>query len=568
MKIFKSLLILTSLLLISCSHKTAIKKRPGYEATGKDIMIATQGKFSTSAGMKMIELGGNAFDAALAVSFVISVERPQSTGIGGGGFMLYHQKGMKTPMALDFRESAPLKGHSKMFLKKNGDEIKNISKDGILAGGVPGLVAGLMVIHKKFGTLPLETILEPSITLAEKGFKVYPHLAKALKAKSKLLESFPASKKIFFGKDGKALKEGDLLIQKDLGKTLRAIAKKGKAGFYKGFVAKAIVKEQRKRGGLITHRDLRGYKVKTRNPVYGKYKGYEVYSMSPPSSGGTHVIEIMNIIENDNLKNHGHLSAQSIHLTSAAMQQAFADRAAYLGDADFVKVPVKGLISKAYAMNIRKGIKLSKAKRRPETSKGNPFPYESDETTHFTVMDGKGNVITSTQTINGWFGSGLVIPGTGIVLNNEMDDFATKPGAKNLYGAIGGENNLVAPRKRPLSSMSPTIIFKDNSPLLALGTPSGTRILTCVAGTVLNYLEYGLPLYESVAALRFHHQWAPDEIRVEEPGFNSDVEKELKSFGYNIRKQNLGCRVQAISYKNGILRGVSDPRGEGSAKGF
>lgn len=558
--------LILSLLLLSCSH-SSIKKRAGYEATGKDIMIATQGKYSTAAGMKMIRLGGNAFDAALAISYVISVERPQSTGIGGGGFMLYHQKGMKTPMALDFREAAPIKGRSDMFLK-NGKEVKNLSKDGILAGGVPGLVAGLSVIHKKFGSLPLSTILGPSITLAENGFKIYPHLAKALKYKAKLLASFPASKKIFFGKDGEILKEGDLLIQADLGKTLRAIAKRGRNGFYKGFVAKAIVKEQRKRGGLITHRDLRTYKVKNRQPVTGDYKGFKVYSMSPPSSGGTHIVEIMNIVENDNLKEYGHLSPKAIHLTSAAMQQSFADRAAYLGDSDFVKVPVKGLTSKAYAMNIRKGISLDRAKHRKATNKGNPFPYESDETTHFTVMDGEGNVISSTQTINGWFGSGLVIPGTGIVLNNEMDDFATKVGASNLFGAIGGKNNLVEPRKRPLSSMSPTIIFKDKSPVLALGTPSGTRILTCVAGTILNYLEYKLPLYESVASLRFHHQWAPDEIRVEEPGFSSATTSRLKSMGYKINVKNLGCRVQAIALENGIMRGVSDPRGEGSALGY
>ena len=290
--------------------------------------------------------------------------------------------------------------------------------------------------------------------------------------------------------------------------------------------------------------------------------------MPPPSSGGVHIIQILNILEPFLLTKEGPLNSKNIHRTASAMQLAFADRAKYLGDIDFVKVPIEGLVSKKYARELRDKIKPNKAKRKNHVSFGNPFPYESDETTHFTIMDGKGNVISSTQTINGWFGSGIVTEKSGIVLNNEMDDFSTKIGAKNLFGAVGGEKNLVEPGKRPLSSMSPTIIFKNNKPIFSLGTPSGTRILTCVAQVILNFLEYKQPLFEAVSSLRYHHQWYPDEIRVEEPGFSKKIKSDLEKMGYKINLKNLGCRIQAISLKGNLLHGVSDPRGEGHAIGL
>jgi gamma-glutamyltranspeptidase/glutathione hydrolase len=534
--------------------------------TGKKYMITTQGRHSSRAGEKMMELGGNAIDAFAAISFAISVERPQSTGIGGGGFLLYWKPGMDEPIALDFREKAPLKGHKNMFLDKSGKEVPRKSLDGIFAGGTPGLVAGVIEAHARYGKLPLHTVIQPAIDLAEKGFEVYPGLAKALAYKKSALAQFPASKKIFF-KDGDVLKEGDKLVQKDLAKTLRTIQNRGKNGFYKGWVAKAIVREEKKRGGLITQDDLDKYNVIQRRAVGGSYKDYNVFSMSPPSSGGIHVIQILNTVEPLNLGHYGIQDWRTIHYTASAMQQAFADRAKYLGDMDFVKVPIRELTSKAYAKKIREKIPSDRALKKEEVLPGKFEGYESPETTHFTIMDSEGHVVSTTQTINGYFGSSLVIPGTGILLNNEMDDFATKVGAKNLFGAVGGENNLVEAEKRPLSSMSPTIVLKNKRPVMAVGSPSGTRILTCVAQTLLNYLEHKEPLLNSVSSVRYHQQWYPDELRIGTFGLQRETELKLKEMGHKLTHKNLGCRVQAIAFEKGTLIGVSDPRGQGMASG-
>lgn len=546
-------------------------KRSEYEAFGKKYMISTQGQATTQAAKYVFDQGGNIFDAAAAASFAISVERPHSTGIGGGGFMVMHHAESKNIEAVDFREMAPRKAFSKMYLDKKGKQVKDRSLTGALAVGTPGLVAGVIEVHKKYGKLPLNVVLKPAIDLAEKGMKVYPALTVAMKEESKRLCKFPAAKKIFLKKGCRPYKAGEILYQKDLAKTLKLIAKNGHDGFYKGFVADQIVKYQKETGGLIRHLDLKNYKVKQRKPVEGNYKGYKIVSMPPPSSGGTHVIEILNILEGYDLKSMGAQSAQAIHLTSSAMQIAFADRAAYMGDSDFATVPVDKLVSKKYAKALRSKITMNKAL----TSKDFPIPfhklpYESDDTTHFTIMDGEGNIVTSTQTINGWFGSAMVTPGTGIVMNNEMDDFASHVGGVNLFGAVGGKNNLVEPRKRPLSSMSPTIVFdKEGKPFLALGTPSGTRILTCVMQTVLNVIEHDMPLWEAVAATRYHHQWHPEEIRVGPPYFTKETEDQLRAMGHKINHKGLGCKIQAImKYNDGKLHGVSDPREEGRSFGL
>lgn len=539
--------------------------RAGHEASGQKWAIATQGEGASSAGAKMFALGGNAVDAAVAISFAISVERPQSTGIGGGGFLLLHVPGMEEPIAFDFREKAPARANKNMYLDSKGNVIENKSLDGIFAVGVPGLVAGVLEIHKRYGLLELSEVLAPAIALAEKGFKIYPELEEAIIDRAPVLSQYKDSKKIFLNTDGSPRKAGEILIQADLAKTLKEIAKRGHDGFYRGWVAEAIINEHRRNKGLMTKQDLIGYDVKVRKPVHGTYDGNDVYSMSPPSSGGTHVIQILNTVERDNLRRYGVQDARSVHLIASAMQQAFADRATHLGDADFVKVPVSELTSKEYAQKIRVKIPEERALKRSEVKASNFEFSEHDETTHFTVMDEQGIVVASTQTINGWFGSGVVAQGTGIVLNNEMDDFATKAGAANLFGAIGGEKNLVAPGKRPLSSMSPTIVLRYGKPILALGTPSGTRILTCVAQTLLNRLEFRLPLWESVAALRYHQQWAPDQLRFEEVAIPSKLEAKLSDMGHELVKQDLGCKIQAIE-KDGLnLRAVSDPRGEGRA---
>ena len=572
-------LLLALILFTSCTSFKDLKKAPlikgkkrsQYEALGEKYMISTQGIGTTKAAEYALNNGGNIFDAAVAASFAISVERPHSTGIGGGGFMVLNHAKTKKYDTYDFREMAPRMTSKKMFLDKNGKQIKEKSLTGPLASGTPGLVAGVLEIHKKYGQLPLKIVMQPAIELARDGFKVYPALHIAMKEEAKKLCKFPESKKIFLTKDCKALPTGSLLKQTDLAKTLEAIAKKGIDGFYRGFVADEIVKNQKKYGGLITHKDLRNYKVKKRQPVVGNYKGKKIVSMPPPSSGGTHVIQILNILEKYDLRQYGAQSAKAIHLTASAMQAAFADRAEYMGDSDFASVPIKQLITKSYAKKIRNKITMSKA----VSSKSFPLPFkelkhESDHTTHFTIMDSKGNVATSTQTINGWFGSAMVAGKSGIVMNNEMDDFASHVGGVNLFGAIGGKNNLVAPRKRPLSSMSPTIVFdEEGKPILALGSPSGTRILTCVMQTILNYLEHEMPLWESVAATRYHHQWSPEEIRIGNPGFDPKVAEELKKMGHKLSRKNLGCKIQAIARdSSGMLHGVSDPRGEGASLGL
>ncbi|MBH47818.1 MAG: gamma-glutamyltransferase [Halobacteriovorax sp.] len=561
-------------LLASCSHfSNEIVQAPlapgqtraGHEAKGQKFAIATQGEGASNAGAKMFALGGNAIDAAVAISFAISVERPQSTGIGGGGFMLVHGPGIEEPIAFDFREKAPLKAHSKMYLDSKGNVNKNKSLDGIFAVGVPGLVAGLVEVHRRYGLLELSDVVAPAIELAEKGFKIYPELERALVDRAPVLSQYKDSKAIFLNKDGSPKKSGELLVQKDLAQTLRLIAAKGSKGFYKGSVAKKLIAEHRRHGGLMSQADLDQYNVKQRKPVYGRYDKYDIYSMSPPSSGGVHVIQILNTIENDNLRRYGAQDARSVHLISSAMQQAFADRATHLGDADFVKVPVKKLISKEYAKQIRTKIPSHRALKKDEVKATDYKFADHDETTHFSVMDSEGLVVSSTQTINGWFGSGVVAQGTGIVLNNEMDDFATKAGASNLFGAIGGEQNLVEPQKRPLSSMSPTIVLRYGKPFLALGTPSGTRILTCVAQTLINRLEFGMPLWESVSALRYHQQWSPDQLRFEEVEIPSNLKTRLTSMGHEIVQKDLGCKIQAIEKEGTWIKAVSDPRGEGRA---
>ncbi|MFT6633012.1 MAG: gamma-glutamyltranspeptidase/glutathione hydrolase [Bacteriovoracaceae bacterium] len=547
------------------------KKRSQYEAKGKKYMISTQGKATTEAAKFVFQKGGNIYDAAVAASFAISVERPHSTGLGGGGFMVIHDEKNKLDEAYDFREMAPRMATSKMFLDKKGKQFKDKSLTGAFASGTPGLVAGILDVHSKYGSLPLEVIMRPAIDLAKNGFEIYPALALAIKAEADRLCKFESSKIIFLNKDCSPRKTGEILYQKDLAKTLEIISSKGRRGFYQGVVARKIIASQKKLDGLMTLNDLKYYKVKNRVPVVGHYKGYKIVSMPPPSSGGTHVIQILNILEGLNLAEYGAQSAKAIHMTSSAMQMAFADRAEYMGDSDFKTVPVKDLISKKYAKNLSKKIKENKALK----SKEFPVPFkelakESDHTTHFTLMDEAGNIVTSTQTINGWFGSAVVAGGTGIVMNNEMDDFASHVGGVNLFGAIGGKNNLVEPRKRPLSSMSPTIVYdRAGKPFMALGTPSGTRILTCVMQTILNVLEHEMPLWEAVSATRYHHQWSPEEIRIGAPGFDPSVEAELKAMGHKIKHKNLGCKIQAIMRnEDGTLHGVSDPREEGMSFGI
>jgi gamma-glutamyltranspeptidase/glutathione hydrolase len=535
-------------------------------AEGTHFAVSTQGIFATQAAKKIFSQKGNIIDAAVATSFAIAVERPHSTGLGGGGFMLYREGKTKKTYAIDFRERAPIKAFEKMYLKSDGTPDSNLSQNGIMSVAVPGMVAGLVEIHARFGKLSLAKVMAPAISLAENGFPVYPNLKKALDNKEDLLQKDPAARKIFLDAKGHAWPMGHILIQKDLAKSLKKIAKNGKSVFYKGEIGNAFIKFFAENKGLLTKSDLLDYHVKWREPVKGLYKDYEILSMPPPSSGGIHVIQFLNQLENDNLVEKGLLSTASINLAAQSLQAAFADRAEYLGDPDFVNVPIKGLTDKEYAAKRR--AEFSEKSARPSSTVGHGFvvpTYESTQTTHFSIIDDQGNAVASTQTINGQMGASMVVPHTGIVLNNEMDDFSAKPGASNLFGAIGSNANSIVPKKTPLSSMSPTIVIKDGLPKLAIGAPGGTRIISCVAQSILNYIEFKVPLYESITMIRYHHQWLPDVLDIDPPGPRPEVLKDLKRMGYNVQVREVPCSVMAVAREGIILKAAADPRDIGTS---
>ena len=578
----KNLLLGASALTLSaCSTGSRYVPVTPYEGQGAEkasvsgvanMAVASQGRFTTEAALEIEKAGGNAIDVAVAMSFVVSVERPFSTGLGGGGFMLLRIPPTKDRSGIveawDFRERAPLRSTATMFLnKRTGEPDSKMSQSGPLAVGVPGLVAGLWQIHQKYGKLPWKHVVKPSIRLAQNGLTVYKEMAEALEDKKEELGANPAAREIFFNpEEGRVWQEGELVVQRDLAETLKQVAADGPKSFYRGWIAKKIVRDLKSQGGILTLADFKNYKVKMRAPVYGTFNGYDIFTMPPPSSGGIHMLQILNTVEDDALKEWGVMDPRSIHLISSAMQKAFVDRAEYMGDPDFVKVPRKVLASKEYARTVRERINMKRA-MKPEEWKPGPvnIPTETDHTVHFSVMSKDGFAIASTQTINGWFGSKLVAKGTGIVLNNEMDDFSAAIGAKNLFGATASSNaNAVAPGKTPLSSMTPTLVFKDSQPVISLGTPSGTRILTCVAQVLLNRLAFEMTPWESVSQVRYHQQWTPDQIRVDSPGFGASLEKKLGKLGHKINNKDLGCRIQFVEHdlKTGSFTAVSDPRGE------
>ncbi len=552
-----------SLLLILIKSTFAIdfpEETKEHVASSKKIMISSQGKESSLAGLKIYQQGGNITDVFVAVSFAISVERPQSTGLGGGGFALLKLKNQKT-LAYDFRESAPSKFHEKIFQDKRGNVIESKSKDGPFAVGVPGLVKGLWEIHQKHGKLPWASLLVPAIEMASQGIEVYPHLHEAMKRRQEVLKKDLETRKIFLKPDGSVYNVGEKLLQLELASTLRRIATKGYRPLYHGRLSFQIAGSVSEKGGVMSIDDLKNYQVKLRNPVSDKIFGHQIISMPPPSSGGIHVIQILKLLEGDKKikfhKKNEHYYEQFIR----AMGFAFQDRAKFLGDPDFVKVDNEKLISKKHLAPFY----LDQKKRT--LSKG-IIPKESTETTHFTIMDGEGNVISSTQTINGYFGAGFVAGNTGIVLNNEMDDFSAKSGNLNMFGAIGGDKNKVEAGKRPLSSMSPTIVLKGDKVVFALGTPNGTRIITCVANTLLNKLAFHMSTKEAVYAPRIHYQLLPDEVFYEEGALESSLIKKLEKKGYKFSNKPTGCKIQAISFEKNILTGVSDPRGAGASIGL
>ena len=523
-------------------------------------MVVSQRMIASEVGAKILKKGGNAVDAAVATGLALAVVLPRAGNLGGGGFMVVYLKEEDKTIAIDYREKAPSAATRDLFLDKNGDYDRKKAQFSLLSAGVPGSVAGFHHALTKYGTLSWQEVLEPAIRLAEEGFVIPHDLANTLASKRyrERLSSDPAAAKVFFKEDKGLYSAGEILIQRDLALTLKELSTNGPDAFYTGKIAQLIVKEMERNGGLITLEDLKNYNVAERQPLVGSYKGYEIVSMPPSSSGGTHLIQMLNMLEQFPIKEMGFGSADTIHILAEVMKRAYADRSKYLGDSDFYKVP-SSLISKKYAISLNKDISLDKVTPSGDISPGDPYPYESPDTTHFSVMDSYGNAVSNTYTLNFSYGSGLMIPGTGMLINNEMDDFSSKPGTPNGYGLLGSEANAIEGNKRPLSSMTPTIIFKDQKPYMVFGSPGGSRIITTVLQVALNVMEHEMNIAQAVHSPRIHHQWLPEVLMIEK-GFGSDTEKLLESKGYKLYPSSTMGSVQAIIKEGNYFYGSADPR--------
>ena len=519
-----------------------------HPVTARQGMVATSHTLATEVALQVLKDGGNAVDAAVTAGFALAVTQPRSGNIGGGGFMLIAKGDGSEPEAIDYREKAPAAATETMFQDASGEVVQNRSRFTHLAAGVPGTVAGLALALERHGTISLAQALAPAIKLARDGFIVPSRFTEGLGQARERLQRWPASLATFYKADGSAWQPGERFRQPELAATLQRIADQGVDGFYEGKTAQLIADEMARNGGLITLQDLKSYEPVVRQPVHGRYRGYDVYSMSPPSSGGTHIVQILNILEGFPIRESGHNSANTIHLMAEAMKLAYADRSKYLGDTDYVTVPLAGLTSKAYANELRKTIDADRARPASEIDAGKPAAYESPETTHFSVVDKWGNAVSNTYTINFSYGSGITVQGAGFLLNNEMDDFSAKPGVPNAYGLIGGEANKVEPGKR---------------------SPGGSRIITTTLQVIMNVIDHGMNIQTAVAAPRIHHQWLPDELRIEQ-GISPDTIALLEARGHHVVTNSAMGAIQSIMIgEDGTLFGGADPRrSTSSAQGF
>jgi gamma-glutamyltranspeptidase/glutathione hydrolase len=573
-------MLLTALQSIALSKEAAIidptaRFHPVYSQSG---MVVSQEIVASQIGADILSQGGNAIDAAVATGFALAVTLPRAGNLAGGGFMMIHLAEENKTIALDYREMAPSDASRDMFLDGQGDVDNQLARFSIKSSGVPGTVAGLLHAHEQYGSLSLSKVLNPAIKIAKNGIKVTVDLSSSLASRAERLGKNKASKGYFYKSDGALYQPGDTLKQADLATSLARIRAGGRAGFYDGKTADLIVSEMQRSGGLISRADLKNYKVVTRQPVCGDYRDNIVCAMPPPSSGGVHLVQMLNMLEGWDLKALGHNSAAYIHRLVEVMRRAYADRSAYLGDPDYYAVPVGQIIDKKYAASLRADIDLSKAsvssaiepgldididslsKRREAASK------ESVETTHFSTWDQWGNVVSSTTTLNFSYGSGISVAGAGFLLNNEMDDFSAKPDTPNGFGLIGGIANSIEPGKRPLSSMTPTIVFdKDGKPMLATGSPGGSTIITVVLQTILNVLSFNMGIAEAASVPRIHHQWLPDQVFFES-GISKDTLQILTNMGHR-----LGAKPRILGSTQSIQRGqynstlgVSDPRRQGA----
>lgn len=554
---------------VTASEQAILEGERFHPAVARHGMVATSHTLATEVALQVLKDGGNAIDAAVTAGFALAVTQPRSGNIGGGGFMLISKGDGSAPEAIDYREKAPTAATETMFQDDAGDVVQNRSRFTHLAAGVPGTVAGLALALERHGTLSLKAALAPAIKLARDGFTVPKRFTEGLEQARPRLEHWPATLDTFYKSDGSAYQPGDLFRQPHLATTLQRIADQGTQGFYEGKTAQLIAEEMARHHGLITEADLKAYEPVIRTPVHGSYRGFDIYSMSPPSSGGTHIVQILNILEGYPIGESGHNSAATLHLMAEAMKLAYADRSQYLGDTDFVDVPLPGLTSKAYAESLRETIDPERARPASEINPGQPAAYESPETTHFSVVDKWGNAVSNTYTINFSYGSGITVEGAGFLLNNEMDDFSAKPGVPNAYGLIGGEANKVEPGKRMLSSMSPTIVKKDGKNVIVTGSPGGSRIITTTLQVILNVIDHGMNIQTAVNAPRIHHQWLPDEIRIEQ-GISPDTIELLESRGHTVVTNSSMGAIQSIMIgEDGTLFGGADPRrSTSSAKGY
>ena len=559
------------LLVLALLSNMVLAREP---VRAKHGIVASTNELASNIGVQIMRRGGNAVDAAIAVAFALAVTHPAAGNLGGGGFMMIRLKDGRTT-AIDYREMAPAAAHRDVYLDKNGKLIEGEggSLVGYRAAGVPGTVRGMELALKKYGSgkLTWSQLIEPARWLAANGITVTYSLARSLRSSKDYLSTYAETKRIYL-KGGALYAEGELFRQPDLAATFARLQRFGPNEFYEGETARMIVADMKRNNGLMTLDDLRGYVAKERTPLRGNYRGHEIISMPPPSSGGAVLIEMLNILEGFDLSKLEASSSDRYHLMAEAMRRAFADRAEYMGDTDFVKVPVAGLIEKSYATTLRSTIKTDRASTSAEVRAGRPAGYESDDTTHFTVVDAEGNAVANTYTLNDSYGSSATVKGAGILLNNEMDDFAAKPGTPNMYGLIQGERNAVAPRKRPLSAMTPTIILrKDGNLWFTVGSPGGPTIINTVLCVITNVIDYDMNIQQAIDAPRIHHQWFPDELVGEPYGLSGDTQRALTARGHALAKQRTLGDAEGIMIeeKTGVRLGATDPRrSDGLAVGY
>jgi len=567
----KTIKVIVLLLVVALNVPVTVAREPVRARHG---MVASTNEVASQIGVDIMKRGGNAVDAAIAVAFALAVTHPAAGNLGGGGFMMIRLKDGRTT-AIDYREMAPGAAHRDVYLDKSGNLIEGEggSLVGYRAAGVPGTVRGMELALKKYGSgkLTWSQLVEPARQLAGRGFVVTHSLARSLYSNREYLEKYAETKRIYL-KGGRFYNEGELFRQPELAATFARLQRFGPNEFYEGETARLIVADMKRNNGLMTMDDLHGYVAKERTPVRGNYRGHEIISMPPPSSGGAVLIQMLNILEGFDLQKLDASSSDRYHLMGEAMRRAFADRAEYMGDTDFVKVPIPGLIDKAYATTLRATINTERASTSTEVRAGRPAGYESEETTHFTVVDAGGNAVSNTYTLNNSYGSAAVAKGTGLLLNDEMDDFAAKPGTPNLYGLIQGERNAVAPKKRPLSAMTPTIVLrKDGSLWFTVGSPGGPTIINTVLCIITNVIDYEMNIQEAIDFPRIHHQWLPDELVGEPFGLSGDTQKALAARGHTLAKlRYLGDAEGIMIEENtGVRLGATDPRrSDGQAVGY